>query len=78
MSRKKDTGIYSQSTQTKHSFNFRQPTNDYFYEIHRRLEELSGGDKWTKTETMEWLINLGVYTLKKQEHLAVKRFNTQS
>jgi hypothetical protein len=63
MSRKKDTGVYSQSTQTKHSFNFRQPTNDYFYEIHRRLEELSGGDNWTKTEVINFAIGFTAKSL---------------
>lgn len=78
MSRKKKTGVYSQSKMTKYSFNFKKPTHDSFTEIHQRLEELSGGASWTKTETMEWLVNLGVHTLKQQEYLAVKRFNTQS
>lgn len=78
MSRKKKTGVYSQSKMTKYSFNFKKPTHDSFAEVHQRLEALSGGASWTKTETMEWLVNLGVHTLKQQEHLAVKRFNTQS
>lgn len=77
MSRKIDTGVYSQSTQIKYSFNFKRPTHDSFMEIKQRLEELSGGHSWTKTEVMEWLVNLGAHTLKKQETLAVKRFNTQ-
>ena len=78
MSRKKETGAYSQSKQTKYSFNFKKPTHDSFIEIHQRLEELSVGDSWTKTETMEWLVNLGIHTLRKQETLAIKRFNTQN
>ena len=77
MSRKKKTGVYSQSKMTKYSFNFKRPTHDSFMEIKQRLEELSGGHSWTKTEVMEWLVSLGTHTLKKQETLAIKRFNTQ-
>lgn len=77
MSRRKETGVYSQSKMTKYSFNFKKPTHDGFTDIHQRLETLSGGDSWTKTEVMEWLVNLGVHTLQKQETLAIKRFNTQ-
>jgi hypothetical protein len=77
MSRKKETGIYSQSKMTKYSFNFKKQTHESFIEVHKRLEELSGGDSFTKTDVMEWAINLAEYTLKKREELVIKRFNTQ-
>lgn len=77
MSRNKKTGAWSQSRMYKQSFNFKSEYHDLFMHIHSTLEMLNGGERLTKTQVMETVLNIAAQRLADAEQKAMKQYQMQ-
>jgi hypothetical protein len=59
----RETGRYTQSTRPKCSFNLTETGSNQLREIMKRLQRITGGDKWTKTEAINFAIDFTARSL---------------
>lgn len=77
MSKCKETGVYSQGKGKPYSFKLKSEYDDLFKHIHYTLELLNGGESLTKTQVMEWMMNVAAQSLTEAEHKAMKQYRMQ-
>lgn len=71
------TGVWTQSTMQKVSFNFKPEVQELFTNIHSTLEVLNG-EEMTKTQVMEWALLVAAKQLADAETRAMKQYRMQN
>lgn len=63
MSVNKETGRHTQSTRPKCSFNLTETGSNQLREMMKRLQSITGGNNWTKTEAINFAIDFTAKSL---------------
>lgn len=77
MSKCKKTGAWSQTKMHKYSFNFKPEYHDLFIDIQSTLAMLTGDEKMTKTQVMEWTLKVAAQHLIDSEVQAMRQYRMQ-